>query len=190
MTHTTFGAGAFGGSWALCGMVSALWLSGCAMSRESGPPGIGETTIASETFTVDRVSTADDGLEADGELDAVLSAEVTGPVTALLLVSVNDAGEHLFDEVWDTIVGTSEFPTEIGAHFETGGETWVLGVEENGVMLNRADGSLAPLSAGPHALTLYASSLDVVPIRGGFHYRLVALMADGTLVYGPVVQHP
>lgn len=167
-------------------------LTGCAMSTSAGLPDVGETLVSDATFTVDRIGVGADTLSPDGTMDAVFEVEVNGPVVALVLSNVDPENRPLYDQVWDTIVGDEPFPAGIGAHFERGGQTAVLGVEEGGVLLNRPDGSLPPLSAGPHALRLYASPVaDLVPIAGGyFYYRVTAVLEDGTLVYGDPVRHP
>lgn len=155
----------------------------------TGPAGIGPTEISGRSFTTDRIGAGDATLSPDGILDAAFDVEVNGPVVALIVRNVDGDGNALYDQVWDTLVADEPFPTELGTHFSTGGQTAVLGVEEDGVVLNRADGSLMPLGPGPHALTLFASPVEFVPIVG-YQYRVTAVLADGGLVSGPVVFHP
>ena len=103
---------------------------------------------------VDKTAGQDGPLTADSAPDGVIALSVDGPLTALAVVTVDGTGAPDGQFHWDTIVEGHGIPAawKIGA---TGADTWQLGVEENGIMLNAKDGSLTPLGAGRHSLLLY-----------------------------------
>lgn len=133
--------------------------------------------------SVDRVSPGDEGVWADGEDDGVFVLVVTGPVAGVRLGVTDASGTPLDGVQWDTWGGDHALPAGLGAGFTTGAETWVLGVEDAGLLLNRREapyaGELAaPLSTGVlHVLSLYA------PYAGwfeGFRFRADVVYTDGT----------
>jgi hypothetical protein len=105
--------------------------------------------------TQDRVQPGDQGLAPDGQPDGELSATGAGAFDALILVTVDANGKPAFGQQWDTLVGQDPIPQ--GYAFQTGAQTWILGVWENGVRANDNQGRIA-LPAGPHTLALFAAS--------------------------------
>ncbi len=155
-----------------------------------GPPTLGPLATSPDSLSVDRVSSADDGVRPDGVPDGVFTVTVVGPLKSFILITTDESGRPSMEQQWDTVVGTVPLPHDaIGTHYELGNSTWVLGVMENGKLLNRPDGSIPPLGPGVHTLRLFGSINGVAgwPIfEKGTHFRLLAQKEDGTLLSGPV----
>jgi hypothetical protein len=150
---------------------------------DAGIPG----TITSASVvgtTLDRVSSLDQGLAADGTADGTFALSVIGPIDGLLLITTNGSGMISGNSQWDTLVLGDAVPS-IGNGFTTGSQTWILGVYEGATRINDADGRVA-LGPGVHALTLYAS--DNGTQVSGQHFRAHARATDGTWIAGPVMK--
>src|SRR4051812_42809687 len=85
---------------------------------------------------VDKVGGHDGPLSSDSANDGVIAVTIDGPVTALAVISVNAQGEPEGGQQWDTIVEDQPIPTGWRSGFGHGSETWQLGVEENGKLVN------------------------------------------------------
>jgi len=156
-------------------------------SADAGAPGVSESAVAPDSHQVDRVSPADGPIATDGHNDAAFDLTVVGPVVGLSLITTDAAGTSQGNQIWDTTVGSAPVPAEIGVSFSRGSQTWQVGVFEDGVLLNQADGSL-PRLEGVHRLRLYAADSGYfVP---GQHFRLIGHLPDGTLGPGPVFVYP
>jgi hypothetical protein len=148
-------------------LLVAVGVGGCKKPDETGKPTgntsapvtagkAGAATAGVIRGTkVDKASGQDGPLKPDGTDDDVISLTIDGPVSALAVVSVSKAGEIEGGQQWDTVVENTPMPAAWKVSFETGGPTWQLGVEEAGKPLNAKNGSLVPLAAGTHKLTLY-----------------------------------
>src|SRR6185436_10537748 len=139
-------------------------------SPAESPPAIYDLAVDPTSLTVDRVSQFT--LVPSTIKDGVFTATVRGPVTALSLIATTAAGTPAGGQVWDTV---------------TSGNTWVLGVEENGAFLNAADGSLPPLDGGLHRLRLLVESTAAV--TDGQHFKLLGAVAGGAQIGSPVMAY-
>jgi len=129
---------------------------------------------------VDRVGADDGALYPDGVKDLAFVVQVEGPLTSLFLVSVDEQGKPTGLYQADTLVGDALGPVELGA--KPGSGTSGLGVAESGRMLNAKDGSLPPLGAGPHRLTLYVA--ESATLRSAKKLRVYVQRSDRGLVAG------
>jgi hypothetical protein len=168
-----------------------LGMVGCAGSPtpavEGGvvAPPSGSATLekSPDSGQVDRVGPSDGALTPDGTNDLGFVARIDGPVAALFLVAVDDAGKPTGTFQADTLIGESESPAELGT--KSGSGTTGLGVFEGEKALNRKDGALDAIAAGPHQLTLY-----VAPSGGlatGTKLRVYLQRPDKSLVAGGTV---
>ena len=148
---------------------------------------ISSAAVAPDSGTVDRVGRGDNALAPDGLLDQSIMLTVQGPIYQLAIISTDGSGAPAGGDQNDTIVGSQPIPASIGTSFRFGYQTWVLGVYENGRLLNNPDGSIPLMSPGPHTLTAYFSPGAGFGTR---HERPVAVLEDGTLSIGPVVAFP
>jgi hypothetical protein len=135
----------------------------------AGSPAIYGLAVAADSLKPDRVSTF--ALTADGTADGVFEATVRGPLDALALVMTDPQGQPMGGQVWDTVAANA---------------VWVLGVEENGVLVNNADGSIAPLSGDLHKLRFYANGSG--HFVAGQHFRLQGTAGAASLA-GPLVPY-
>ena len=157
-------------------------------SSGSGAPSTTAVTalqVAQESLQVDKVGPSDGMLAPDGAKDLVFTAQVTGPITVLYLVSSWPNGNPNGNFQANTLVGDQPAPKEFGGELEEGKFTAGIGVQENGAFLNEVDGSLKPIGPGSHTLTLYAANNGT--LTPGSHVTLWAQASDGTLVKGPVI---
>jgi hypothetical protein len=115
----------------------------------------------------------------DGQVDGVFDVAVTGEVTALILLTVDPNGRALGSQ-WDTI----HVPQSIGARHDS--DTWVIGVEERGRLLNLPDGRI-PLLSGPRRFKLYVSNDG--SLRTGVSFRLYAVGSDGEVAMSPILDY-
>lgn len=148
-------------------LLLVLLVSAAACSKSAPPPTTttpatsAPTTpaakLSADAFRGDRVQTGDGPIAKDDGPDAAVEVFVGGPIKAIGLLSVDAAGKPFDGQQWDTWVGATPMPAALGVGFGTGGETWQLGVVENGALKNAADGSLAALPDGAHTLTIYAA---------------------------------
>jgi hypothetical protein len=148
---------------------------------------VGASSVASDSLSVDRVRGSDGAIASDGTKDGAFLVTLEGPIVALALISTDAAGAPSGAQEWDTYVGTKAVPAGIGAGYTAGSQTWQLGVWEGATLLNKADGSLGPVAAGPHSLHLYAQPSGW--FVAGKHLRVVAELPDGTIAKGPVVTY-
>lgn len=133
---------------------------------------------------VDKVGSKDGAFTPDGINDLVLDAEIEGPAIAFIVATTDADGKSNGGFTADTFVGTQLPPSEPGAEIKPGMGTAGVGVYENGKLANAPDGSITPLPAGRHELTLYVSSRELQ--RKG-SVRAYAVFDDRSLVPGPVV---
>ena len=120
----------------------------------------------------------------DGSPDGVFDTIVPGPVSALVLVTVDTAGRTCCGQVWDTLAGATPIPPAIGSSFSTGAETWALGVDVDGLPASAMDGSLLPIGDGCHTLRIYGA--DSGFFTPGQPYRLWLVRPDGSVSAGAV----
>lgn len=116
-------------------------------------------------------------------MDLSFHCIVDGPVTALFLVTVDEAGTPTGAFQADTLTGAAESPRELGAR--SGAGTVGLGVAMGNRLLNAPDGSLPPLGEGTHDLVLYVPASDTVAM--GTRLRLFVLRPDTSVVAGGMV---
>ena len=129
---------------------------------------------------VDRVGPDDGALWPDGVKDFSFVTQVEGPITAVFLLSVDDQGAPTGQFQADTLVGDQRGPAALGGR--QGGGTSGIGVVEAGKVLNMKDGSLPPLAAGPHRLTLYVAQTATLTL--GLKLRVHFLRPDQSLLSG------
>ncbi len=136
-----------------------LACTGCDKLRglTGGAAQAGTAAPAADSMKVDKVTGHDGPIETDGSNDGAVSLSVDGPVAAIMLLTCDKSGAPESGQQWDTYVAGQKVPAATKAPYEDGDATWQLGVFENGKLLNDKKGSLTPLGAGPHKLTLYAS---------------------------------
>ncbi|MFN0062824.1 MAG: hypothetical protein ACKVPX_09930 [Myxococcaceae bacterium] len=126
--------------------------------------------VAPESMTLDRIGVFQ--LTPNGNPDGVFTATVQGPITSIMLHSVDANGNTAGSQFWDTRAGDA---------------TWFLGVEEDGVLVNNADSSIPEVSAGVHRLKLYATSSGY--FGSGYHFRLALTLPDGSTLRSPVLTY-
>jgi len=143
------------------------------------------TTIAGNSQTVDRVRPSDGAIAPDGVIDGTFVVTAYGEFVGFAMISTDASGTPAGISQWDTYVGSSKIPAGIGLNYLVGSSTWQLGIWEGSTILNKSDGSLSPTSLGFHTLMLYASNSG--NLGPGKHFRVVAELADHTLIRGPVV---
>jgi hypothetical protein len=148
---------------------------------------IDSTTVAGDSLAVDRVRQGDGAISADGQMDGAFVLTAYGEIVGVVLMSTDATGTPSGGQQWDTYVGTTKIPAALGSGFSVGSSTWQLGVWEGTVPLNLADGSLTHLPLGPHTLHIYGSNSGYFVT--GKHLRVVAELANGTLIRGPVVTY-
>lgn len=172
--------------------VAFLVVSGCASAPASPPgtvkqpaPPVAENATsavtlekAAESGTVDRIGPSDGALTPDGTNDLAFIARAEGPVSALFLVAVDADGKPSGTFQADTLVGSSESPSELGA--KPGNGTAGLGVFEGSQVLNAQDGTLQGVGPGPHVFTLYVAPSPA--ITAGTRLRVYVQRPDKTLV--------
>ncbi len=166
-----------------------LGLVACGGSQAPAPQAAPVTPEAAFTLEksadsaqVDRVGPGD-GAGPDGTNDLGFVATLDGPVAAIFLVAVDAGGKPDGSFQADTLVGSTEVPAELGA--KPGSGTSGLGVLEGDKVVNAKDGSLEPLGAGPHRLTLYVAPSPA--ITAGTKLRVYLQRPDKSLVSGPTV---
>ena len=155
-------------------------------SFDAGPPGNIPTSNVAAT-QVDLVSPGDVGITPDGATDGTFEMTVAGPIDGIILVTTDSGGAPASGQQWDTLVGADAVPSGLGFAFSSGGQTWVLGVFEGGVLKNDANGRVS-LGPGSHALTLVASTSGY--FVSGQHFRLYVHATGGAWSGGPVVTWP
>ena len=141
--------------------------------------------VSTESLQVDKVGPSDGMLKPDGSKDLAFTAQVTGPISALFLVSSWPNGNPNGTFHANTLVANQQAPKEFGGELEQGKFTGGLGVQENGQFVNNDAGSIKPLAAGPHTLTIYTANTGT--LTPGTHVTLWAQAPDGALVKSPVI---
>lgn len=168
-----------------------LGSSACASSSPQAPTDPTATAVAptitlqksADSGQVDRVGPRDGALAPDGTNDLGFVSELQGPISALFLVAVDDAGKPSGAFQADTLIGDSASPEELGA--KPGNGTSGLGVFEADKPLNTKEGALDAIGAGPHRLTLYIA--PSAALAAGSKLRVYALRADNSLVAGETI---
>ncbi len=176
----------------LAALALALALAACGGEGATAAPAAAPSPALSAAMTlerspdsgqVDRVGADDGALHADGVKDLSFVTQVDGPLVSVFLVSVDDQGKPTGQYQADTLVGDQAGPPELGGR--PGGTTSGLGVVDGGRLLNAKDGSLAPLGAGPHRLTIYVA--ESATLKPGTKLRVYFQRPDRSLVAGGIV---
>jgi hypothetical protein len=113
--------------------------------------------VAPDSMKADKVKDEGGPIASDGHNDGAMTLTVDGPISGIVLLTVDASGHPEGGQQWDTYIDDQKVPPSINPPFATGGPTWQLGVFEGGKLMNAADGSLRPIAAGKHTLTLYAA---------------------------------
>ncbi|WP_394840067.1 hypothetical protein LVJ94_24575 [Pendulispora rubella] len=143
--------------------------------------------ISPDSLRVDKVGGRDAYLYPDGLLDISFVVDVTGPLSALFLMSTDERGEpDNFFRV-NTLIGIEEAPQQFGGTLELGRMSSGLGVLEDGKWINKGDGSVS-IPAGPHHLTLYTSNMG--GLQSGRHLRVFGVLSDKSVIKGPILTLP
>ncbi|MFO0740467.1 MAG: hypothetical protein U0270_31510 [Labilithrix sp.] len=132
--------------------------------------------LGAKSGQVDKVGTKDGAYAPDGVKDIVFEAELDGPAMAIAVMSVDDKGEPNGAFSADTYVGTQPIPPEVSSVLKQGKTTAGVAIYENDKVVNKKDGSLAPLAAGKHKLVIHVSLKDAP--KGA--YKVVAVFDDYT----------
>lgn len=136
-----------------------------------------------DMLKVDKIGGSDGALKGDGNNDAAFTAEVDGNFVSIFVVTTDASGKPDGNFQWDTLIANQDMPPEMKGLVKTGGMTGGIGVFENGQVVNKPDGSLAPMS-GPHKLDIYISNVGA--FTAGAHFQLLLEKPDHTMVKGPV----
>jgi hypothetical protein len=143
---------------------------------------IADLKLAPEAFHVDKVGGGDGSLDPDDVPDAVFLASIAGPALGLILVAKDEHGAPCAQ--WDTLTGQDTLPTGVGLYSTHGDTTAGIAVYEGDSRKTRSDGSLPPIAAGVHALTLYVEIRDVPQMKS---VELLVQRVDGSIVHGPTL---
>ncbi|MBK6691117.1 MAG: hypothetical protein IPG50_02755 [Myxococcales bacterium] len=154
---------------------------GPATSQATSPDGaIRAFKVGADSLKADKVGGSDGALKPDGSPDHAFTAEIDGPVTAVFLASTNAAGEPNGEYQADSVTGVDQIPKDFPLTVRAGMLTAGVGVWEGDKLVNRPDGSIEPLGAGTHRLTLYVASTGI--LQPGVYVRLYALRPDKSVV--------
>lgn len=187
-------------------LASSLTLLACggaeqpkAQSPSNGAPGtnvsaapattgadVASMKVADDSGKADKVGGSDGALKADGAPDLSFVADVTGPATALFLVSVNAKGDLTGEYQADTVTGLDQLPKNFPIAVRAGMLTAGIGVWENDKLVSKPDGTVE-LGPGPHRITMYVASTGVLQPGSSF-VRLYMLRPDKSVVMGPVTK--
>jgi hypothetical protein len=137
---------------------------------------------SADSGQVDHVGPSD-GAGPDGTNDLGFVTTVEGPLAAIFIVGVDDAGKPTGTFQADTLVGATESPPELGA--KPGSGTSGLGVLEATKVLNAKDGSLQAVGPGPHQLQLYVAPSPT--ITAGTKLRVYVQRPDKSVVAGATI---
>jgi len=143
--------------------------------------------ISPDSLRVDKVGGRDGYIYPDGLLDLAFNVEVTGPISAFFLLSTDERGEPNGFFRTNTMVATEEAPKEFGGTLELGRMTPGLGVFENGKPINRDNGSIN-IGPGRHSLVFYTANPG--SLSSGRHLRLYGVLADKSVIKGPILPIP
>jgi hypothetical protein len=160
--------------------------------KQKADPGTTKVTalaVHQENLNVDKIGMRDGSISPDGNRDHVFTATVEGPADALYLVTVDERNEPIHGFRADTVSGHTELPTELAAagQVDVGRFTVWMALVENGKFINRENGALGDLTAGPHQLKMYVPNTGT--LRAGHHLRLYARAPGGAIVGGPSVPY-
>lgn len=181
---------------AVIAVVGSILVGGCGEAASATPPvtpgSLPTSTTATSAATlekspdsgqVDRVGPDDGGLRPDGVKDLSFVTQVEGPIAAVLLVSVDDQGKPTGHYQADTLIGDQPSPAEVGER--KGGTTSGIGVYEADKLLNGPDGTLGPVAAGAHKLTLYVAASAT--LKPGTKLRVYLQRPDKSVISGGTV---
>lgn len=173
----------------VAGLMFGGWLAACGggqpeaaapnASNAPGPTAAITLEKAPESGQVDKVGQLD-GAKPDGANDYAFLVSADGAIKAVFLVTVDETGRANGRYQADTLIGDQEVPKEVSTKW--GKNTAGLAVAENGTVLNAPDGSIPPLAAGPHKLTLYISSAPL--LTPGTKLRVHVQRPDGSVDSG------
>jgi len=135
--------------------------------------------VARENLRVDRIGLRDGALEPDGTRDLVFDATIQGAFSAVFVVSTSESGEPTYGLRAETLVGSEEVPTELGADIDIGAMTPGIGVIENAAFLNTETGSVRG-GEGTHNVTLLVP--NAATLHAGSYVRLYVRSPSGALV--------
>jgi hypothetical protein len=130
--------------------------------------------LGAKSGQVDKVGTKDGAFTPDGVKDTVFEVELDGAAQAFAVMSVDEKGEANGAFSADTYVGSQPVPPEVSSVLKQGKATAGVAVYEGDKVVNKKDGSVAPLSAGTHKLVIYVSAKDLP--KG--NYKVVAVFDD------------
>ena len=150
-------------------------------------PAIVAMSVSDTSMQTDFASKLDNGVAPDGALDGAFQLTVTGPLSALILVTTDASGTTCCGQQWDTIVGSGQFPPELKSYATQGSGTWALVVYESGVLLNSSNGSLQTIASGTHKLTIYGSNSNY--FNAGQYFRAYGIGTLEQWVEGPVIAY-
>lgn len=156
------------------GEMRAGWLILAGLSGCSKPSAIVDFKVLAPEG--DLVGPGDSQLAGDGAPDGVMRATVQGPLSALYLVEIGPDGKVVPNIEWDTTSGP--VPAEVGAGFETGEQTSILGVFKDG----KPVGPPFALDAGSHELTLAVWDNGCFQKGRGCQLQLVGQTPSGAIV--------
>jgi len=186
--------------WAFSAFTALMTFAACGGSAPAKPPpaptavevhvsgaSVRTLQISTESLQVDKVGGRNGFLYPDGLRDLAFTAEVTGPISALFLQSTDERGEpdNLFRV--NTMFNAEEAPMGLGGSLELGQFSPGIGVYEGGKLINRSDGSVK-IAEGLHTLTLYTSNPGA--LHSGSRVRLFAVLADKSVIHGPILAIP
>lgn len=172
---------------ALCVSMAA----GCGASSNDPPDPCeeagGQLAVAADWEEVDRVSIGA-AARPDGVQDMVFETAIAGPIASVVLVTSDETGQTCCGQQWDTLVDDQQVPTSIGSFYERGGDTWVLGIEQDGELLNEEGGALPEIDADCSALRLVAGLPPMT--LDGLSLRVHVVRPDGSVEAGGFVAYP
>jgi von Willebrand factor type D domain len=153
------------------------------------PPSVYRFEAAPDSLMTDLVgSSAASPLAPDGRPDGVFHLSVQGPVSGLVVATVNQTGRAAGGSYWDSLVGQA-IPADVAG---LGGRTtnWVVGASFRGesTLLNDAEGAIPLLDGSVHDLDLHVSSDG--SIRRGTRLRVWAVGPGGTASASQILVYP
>jgi hypothetical protein len=126
--------------------------------------------LSQRTRMLDEMSP--DSFTPDAAADEIYDLEVDAPQAIRHIYVIHDVQGLQ----WDTVTGNERITYKRRFAGHAGGETWHLGVRENGAWVNSPDGEIRGLGAGHHLLELVATSPQ------SYGPRIIAVQfVDGTV---------
>lgn len=150
------------------------------------PPAKGKfnsAALGAKSGQIDKVGAKDGAFTPDGVKDVIFDVELDGPATAIAVQSVDEKGEPNGAFAADTYVGTQPIPPEVASTLKPGKATAGVAIYENDKIVNKKDGSIAPLAAGTHKLSIHISAKDLP--KGS--YRVLAVFDDYSTAQTPAI---